>query len=69
MGILINGLATKDYEKLIYKQSENIWEETRENLFLFFTGTTSSSQERVLRLCKSCKGRNKPLVPKICLLD
>ena len=34
MGIVINDLATKGYETLIYKQSENIWEETRENLFL-----------------------------------
>ena len=34
MGIEINDLDTKGYETLIYKQTANVWEETRENLFL-----------------------------------
>ena len=34
MGIEINDMDTKGYEVLIYKKKENVWEETRENLFL-----------------------------------
>ena len=34
MGIEINDMETKGYEVLIYKKKENVWEETRENLFL-----------------------------------
>ena len=34
MGLVINDLETKGYETLIYKHSENVWEETWENLFL-----------------------------------
>ena len=34
MGIVINDLESTGYETLIYKKAENVWEETRENLFL-----------------------------------
>ena len=34
MGIEVNDLETKGYETIIYKTKENVWEETRENLFL-----------------------------------
>ena len=34
MGIEINDIDTKGYKVLIYKKKENVWEETRENLFL-----------------------------------
>ena len=34
MGIEINDLDSKGYETLIYKKRDNMWEETREKLFL-----------------------------------
>ena len=41
MGIVINDLETKGYETLIYKQAENVWEETRENLLLLLYHITT----------------------------